>query len=59
MTNEAYLAFAGISVVLVLTSGPMVSFLVSSTIQKGRKAGFSAVAGAGIATILQLSLIHI
>ncbi|MBW8808292.1 MAG: LysE family translocator, partial [Lysobacter sp.] len=42
---SALLAFAGLALVMVLTPGPNMVYLVSRSICQGRKAGLTSLAG--------------
>lgn len=45
---SALLAFAGLALVMVLTPGPNMVYLVSRSICQGRKAGLTSLAGVGV-----------
>ena len=57
MTIESYLAFVGASIILILTPGPMVAYIVSTTIRINLRAGLVAVVGSGIVSAVQLGIV--
>lgn len=57
MPLEMYLAFVGASVLLILTPGPMVAFVTATTLMRGLRHGFYAVAGSTLASAIQLGVV--
>ena len=57
MTVELYLAFVAASALLILTPGPMVAFVVATTLSRGLAHGLAAVAGSVIAAAIQLGVV--
>ena len=57
MTLEIYLAFVAASALLILTPGPMVAFVIATTLSRGLKQGLIAVAGSSLASAIQLSVV--
>lgn len=57
MTIEAYLTFVVASVVLILTPGPMVAYIITKTLQSGIRSGLLAVVGSGIVSAVQLLIV--
>ncbi len=57
MPLELYLAFAAASALLVLTPGPMVAYLVATTLAHGLRHGFMALIGSAAASALQLAVV--
>ena len=54
---ELYLAFAAASALLILTPGPMVAYVIATTLSRGLRHGFVAVAGSTLASAIQLSVV--
>jgi len=52
-----YLAFVGASVLLVLTPGPMVAYVVATTLSHGLRHGFMALIGSAAASAVQLAIV--
>lgn len=57
MPVELYLAFIAASALLILTPGPMVAFVVATTLSRGLKQGLAAVAGSTLASAVQLAVV--
>lgn len=57
MPIEMYLAFVGASVLLVLTPGPMVAYVVATTLSHGLRHGFMALVGSAAASAVQLAIV--
>lgn len=57
MTIELYFAFVAASALLILTPGPMVAFVVATTLSRGLPHGFAAVAGSLIASAAQIAVV--
>ncbi|MHA7872909.1 MAG: LysE family translocator, partial [Hyphococcus sp.] len=57
MPLELYLAFVGASALLILTPGPMVAFVTATTLMRGLRHGFYAVAGSTLASAIQLGVV--
>lgn len=54
-----YLAFAAASALLILTPGPMVAFVIATTLTRGLGHGFVAVAGSTLASAIQLLIVAV
>ncbi len=59
MSLELYLTFVAASALLILTPGPMVAFVVATTLSRGLHQGLVAVAGSAIASAIQLSIVAV
>ncbi len=59
MSLELYLTFVAASALLILTPGPMVAFIVATTLSRGLRQGLVAVAGSAIASAIQLSIVAV
>ncbi len=57
MSIELYLAFVAASALLVLTPGPMVAYLVATTLSHGLRHGLMALIGSAAASALQLAVV--
>ncbi len=57
MSIELYLTFVAASALLILTPGPMVAYVTASTIMRGLRHGFYAVAGSTLASAIQLGVV--
>jgi len=57
MPLELYLAFVAATVLLILTPGPMVAYVVATTVSRGLRHGFVAVAGSTLASAIQLGVV--
>lgn len=57
MPIELYLAFVAASALLVLTPGPMVAYLVATTLSHGLRHGLMALIGSAAASALQLAIV--
>lgn len=57
MPLELYLAFVAASALLVLTPGPMVAYLVATTLSHGLRHGLMALIGSAAASALQLAVV--
>ena len=57
MPVELYLAFVAASALLVLTPGPMVAYLVATTLSHGLRHGLMALIGSAAASALQLAVV--
>ena len=57
MSPELYLAFVAASALLVLTPGPMVAYLVATTLKHGLRHGLMALIGSAAASALQLAIV--
>lgn len=57
MSLELYLTFVLASALLILTPGPMVAYVVGTTLARGLRNGFAAVAGSTLASALQLMVV--
>lgn len=57
MSVELYLAFVAASAVLVLTPGPMVAYLVATTLRHGLRQGLMALIGSAAASAIQLAVV--
>lgn len=57
MTVELYLAFVAASALLVLTPGPMVAYLVATTLAHGLRHGLMALIGSAAASAVQLAVV--
>lgn len=57
MTIELYLAFVAATALLVLTPGPMVAYLVATTLSHGLRHGLMALIGSAAASALQLAVV--
>lgn len=57
MSLELYLAFVAASALLVLTPGPMVAYLVATTLSHGLHHGFMALIGSAAASAIQLAIV--
>ena len=51
---SSLLAFAGLALVMVLTPGPNMVYLVSRSICQGRRAGLVSLAGVGVGFVFYL-----
>ena len=54
---EVWLAFAAASALLILTPGPVVAFVIATTLSRGLRHAFAAVAGSTLASALQLGVV--
>lgn len=59
MSLELYITFVAASALLILTPGPMVAFIVATTLSRGLRQGLIAVAGSAIASAIQLSVVAV
>lgn len=57
MSLELYLAFVAASALLVLTPGPMVAYLVATTLSHGLRHGMMALIGSAAASAVQLAIV--
>ncbi len=57
MSLELYLAFVAASAALVLTPGPMVAYLVATTLSHGLRHGLMALIGSAAASAAQLAVV--
>lgn len=57
MPAELYLSFIAATTVLVLTPGPMVAYLIATTLAHGARHGAMALLGSALASIIQLGLV--
>lgn len=57
MTIELYLAFVAATALLVLTPGPMVAYLVATTLSHGLRHGLMALIGSAAASAVQLAVV--
>lgn len=57
MSLELYLAFVAASALLVLTPGPMVAYLVATTLSHGLRHGLMALIGSAAASAVQLAIV--
>ena len=57
MTVQVYLAFVVASALLVLTPGPMVAYLVATTLTHGLRHGLMALIGSAVASAVQLTIV--
>ena len=57
MSLELYLAFVAASALLVLTPGPMVAYLVATTLKHGLRHGLMALIGSAAASAIQLAFV--
>lgn len=57
MSLELYLAFFAASAILVLTPGPMVAYLVATTLSHGLRHGLMALIGSAAASAVQLAIV--
>ena len=57
MSVELYLAFVAASALLVLTPGPMVAYLVATTLSHGLRHGLLALIGSAAASAVQLAVV--
>lgn len=57
MTIELYLAFVAATALLVLTPGPMVAYLVATTLSHGLRHGMMALIGSAAASAVQLAVV--
>ncbi len=57
MPLELYLAFVAASALLVLTPGPMVAYLVATTLSHGLRQGLMALIGSAAASAVQLAIV--
>ena len=57
MSVELYLAFVAASALLILTPGPMVAFVVGTTLSRGLRHGLIAVAGSLLAAAIHLAVV--
>ena len=56
---ELYLAFIAASALLILTPGPMVAYVVGTTLSRGLRHGLVAVAGSMVASAIQLGIVAV
>ncbi len=59
MPLELYLAFVAASALLILTPGPMVAYVVGTTLSRGLRHGLVAVAGSMVASAIQLGVVAV
>ena len=59
MPLELYLAFVAASALLILTPGPMVAYVVGTTLSRGLRHGLIAVAGSMLASAIQLGVVAV
>lgn len=59
MSVELYLAFVAASALLILTPGPMVAYVVGTTLARGLRHGLVAVAGSMLASAIQLGVVAV
>lgn len=57
MSLELYLAFVAASALLILTPGPMVAYLVATTLSHGLRHGLMALIGSAAASVVQLTVV--
>jgi threonine/homoserine/homoserine lactone efflux protein len=57
MTAELYLAFCAACVALFLTPGPMVAYIIATTLSRSIGHAFAAIAGSLAACAIQLSIV--
>ncbi|WDI32982.1 LysE family translocator [Hyphococcus flavus] len=57
MTIELYLAFVAATALLVLTPGPMVAYIVATTLSHGLRHGLMALIGSAAASAVQLAVV--
>ena len=57
MSLEVYLAFVAATALLILTPGPMVAYVVGTTLSRGLRHGLVAVAGSMLASAIQLAVV--
>ncbi|MEZ5893818.1 MAG: LysE family translocator [Parvularculaceae bacterium] len=57
MTPELYIAFCGACVALFLTPGPMVAFIIATTLSRSMRHGLAAIAGSLAACAIQLGVV--
>lgn len=57
MTAELYIAFCGACVALFLTPGPMVAFIVATTLSRSVRHALAAIAGSLAACAIQLAIV--
>lgn len=57
MSLELYFAFVAASALLVLTPGPMVAYLVATTLSHGLRHGLMALIGSAAASAVQLAIV--
>lgn len=57
MPIELYLAFVAATALLILTPGPMVAFVIATTLERGFRFGLAAVAGSTLASAVQLGVV--
>ncbi len=57
MSIELYLAFVAASALLVLTPGPMVAYIVATTLTHGLRHGLMALIGSAAASAIQLVIV--
>ena len=57
MSLELYLAFVAATALLILTPGPMVAYVVGTTLSRGLRHGLVAVAGSMLASAIQLAIV--
>ena len=57
MSLELYIAFVAASALLVLTPGPMVAYLVATTLTHGLRHGLMALIGSAAASAVQLAVV--
>lgn len=57
MTIELYFAFVAATALLVLTPGPMVAYLVATTLSHGLRHGLMALIGSAAASAVQLAVV--
>ena len=56
MPIELYLAFVGASALLVLSPGPMVAYLIATTLSHGLRHGLMGLIGSAAASAVQLAM---
>ena len=59
MSLELYLAFVAASALLILTPGPMVAFVIATTLSRGLRQGLVAVAGSTLASAIHLGVVAV
>lgn len=57
MTAELYLAFVAATALLVITPGPMVAYIVATTLSNGLRHGLMALIGSAAASAVQLTVV--
>ncbi|MEM9495452.1 MAG: LysE family translocator [Pseudomonadota bacterium] len=57
MSLELYLAFVAATALLILTPGPMVAFVIGSTLSRGLSHGLAAIAGSTLASAVHLGVV--